>query len=125
VKTKEKPKNHTQTGANPLKKKKNSPEQDPRLARLRPWVSVAGQDQSAAPASWVYRPTSSSFFYLFFSYFSSFSSFHFLPSLDENQLWEGLYFFCAIFLLYVRYRCPNGCYKTYLLQTNHIAGFHI
>jgi hypothetical protein len=62
---------------------------------------------------------------------SSFSSFFLFSSilslffllLNENQLWEGLCFFCAIFLLYVRCQALSGCCKTHVLQMGCIVGF--
>jgi hypothetical protein len=63
------------------------------------------------------------FFLLFF--FSLSLPYLFFLLLDENQLWEGLYFFCAIFLLYVRCHALSGCCKTHLLQMDRIVGFPI
>jgi hypothetical protein len=63
---------------------------------------------------------SSSFFSFFL--FSSILSLFFLL-LNENQLWEGLCFFFAIFLLYVRCQVLSGCCKTHLLQMGCIVGF--
>jgi hypothetical protein len=60
--------------------------------------------------------------FFFFSSLPSLLSLFFLL-LDENQLWEGLYFFCAIFLLYVRCHALSECYKTHLLQMDRIVGF--
>jgi hypothetical protein len=58
-------------------------------------VGLGGQPRSVCCACIVGLQTHVFFLLLFF--FSSFSSFSFLPSLDENQLWEGLYFFVQFF----------------------------
>jgi hypothetical protein len=43
--------------------------------------------------------------------------------LNENQPWEGFYFFGAIFLLYVRCHALSECCKTHLSQIDRIVGF--
>ena len=89
--------------------------QDPQCRCNRPTI---GETQAVAPLRLHHGSADPRLLpsLLFFSSFSFIFSFSFLPSLDENQLWEGLDFFCVIFLLYVRCHCPNGCCKTHLLQ---------